>query len=78
MFEKIKDEIDFIKIYYLHITNYYKYDELKQNCFEILSYINNTNTISDNEKEWLRDFVFRNYDDIISIWKYDTISKGDF
>lgn len=78
MCEKIKDEIDFIRIFYLHITNYYKYDELKQNCFVILLYINNTNTISDNEKECLRDFVFRTYDDIISIWKYDTISKGDF
>lgn len=78
MFEKIKEEIDFIRIYYLHITNYYNYDELKQNCFEILLYINNTNSISDNEKECLRDFVFRTYDDIISIWKYDTISKGDF
>ena len=78
MFEKIKEEIDFIRIYYLHIINYYNYDELKQNCFEILLYINNTNTISDNEKECLRDFVFRTYDDIISIWKYDTISRGDF
>ena len=77
MFEKIKEEIDFIRIYYLHITNYYNDDELAQNCFKILLYINNTNTISDNEKERLRDFVFKTYDDIISIWKYDTISRGD-
>ena len=78
MFGKIKEEIDFIRIYYLHIINYYNYGELKQNCFEILLYINNTNTICDNEKECLRDFVFRNYEEIISIWKYDTITKGDF
>ena len=77
MAEKIKEEIYFIRIYYTHIMNYYNYDELKQNCFEILLYIN-TITISDNEKEYLRDFVFSTYDDIISIWKYDTISKGDF
>ena len=77
MFEKIKEEIDFIRIYYLHITNYYNYDELKQNCFEILLYINNTNTISDIEKVRLQDLVFRTYEDIINIWKYDTISKGD-
>lgn len=78
MFEKIKKEIEFIRIYYLHITNYDNYDELKQNCFEILLYINNTNTISDNEKELLQDFVFSTYDNIIGIWKYDTISRGDF
>lgn len=77
MFEKIKEEINFIRIYYLHIINYYEYDELKRNCFEILLYINNANTISDNEKDCLRDFVFKTYDDIISIWKYDTISKGE-
>lgn len=77
MFEKIKEEIYFIRIYYLHITNYYNYDELKQNCFEILIYINNTNTISDIEKVRLQDFVFRTYEDIINIWKYDTISKGE-
>ena len=77
MFEKIKEEIDIIRIYYLHITNYYNYDELKQNCFEILLYINNTNAINDKVKECLRDLVFRTYDNIISIWKYDTISKGE-
>lgn len=76
MIEIIKEEIDFIRIYYLHITNYYNYDELKQNCFEILLNIN-ANTISDNEKECLRDYVFKTYDYIISIWKYDTISRGD-
>ena len=77
MSEKIKEEIYFIRIYYTHIINYYNYDELKQNCFEILLYINNTNTISDNEKVRLQDFVYSTYNDIISIWKFDTISKGE-
>lgn len=77
MFEIIEKEIYNIKFNYTKLENYYNYVELKQNCFEILLYINKTDTICDTEKKYLSNLIFSTYNDIISIWKYDAISKGD-
>lgn len=78
MFEIIEKEIYNIKFNYTKIENYYNFEELEQNCFVILKILNDTIMICDMQKRYLEKLLFTVYDDIVRLWNFDDITKGDF
>ena len=78
MFEKIKKEIYDIKFKYTKLENYYEIEILEQDCFILLKHIHDSKTICDKQKNKLQILLFNTYDEIIDLWIYDNISKGDF
>ena len=77
MFEKIKKEIYDIKFKYTKLENYYEIEILEQDCFILLKHIHDSKTICDKQKNKLQILLFNTYDEIIDLWIYDNISKGD-
>ena len=77
MFEKIEKEIYDIKFKYTKLENYYEIEILEQECFILLKHIHDSKSICDNQKNKLQNLLFNTYDEIIDLWLYDNISKGD-
>ena len=77
MFEIIEKEICDIKFKYTKIENYYEIEILEQECFTLLKHIHDSKTICDKQKNKLQNLLFNTYDEIIDLWIYDSISKGD-
>ena len=77
MFEIIEKEIYNIKFNYTKLENYYNFEELEQNCFVILKILHDTIIICDIKKRYLEKLLFTAYDDIVRLWNFDDISKGD-
>ena len=77
-YERFKNEIYFIKYYYTNLINYYNFEELKQNCFNIFKNIYDSISLSSEEKDLLQNKLFNTYNNIIWIWNFDDISKGEF
>ena len=78
MFEKIEKTIYDIKFKYTKLENYYEIEILEQDCFILLKHIHDSKTICDKQKNKLQILLFNTYDEIIDLWIYDNISKGDF
>lgn len=78
MFEIIEKEIYNIKFNYTKLENYYNFEELEQNCFVILKILHDTIIICDIQKRYLEKLLFTVYDDIVRLWNFDDISRGDF
>ena len=76
MFEIIEKEIYNIKFNYTKLENYYKFEELEQNCSVILKILHDTITICDIQKRYLEKLLFIVYDDVVRLWNFDDISKG--
>lgn len=77
MFEKIKKAIYDIKFKYTKLENYYEIENLEQECFILFKHIHDIKTICDNQKNKLQNLLFNTYDEIIDLWIYDNISKGE-
>lgn len=78
MFEIIEKAIYDIKFKYTILENYYEIEILEQDCFMILKHIHDSKLICDKQKNKLLNLLFNTYDEIIDLWIYDSISKGDF
>ena len=77
MFKKIEKEIYDIKFKYTKLENYYEIEILEQDCFILLKHIHDSKTICDKQKNKLQFLLFNTYDEIIDLWIYDNISKGE-
>lgn len=77
MFEIIEKEIYNIKFNYTKLENYYNFEELEQNCFVILKILHDTIIICDIQKRYLEKLLFTIYDDIVRLWNFDDISRGN-
>ena len=77
MFEKLKKKIYDIKFKYTKLENYYEIEILEQECFILLKHIHDSESICDNQKNKLQNLLFNTYDEIIDLWLYDSISKGE-
>lgn len=75
MFEIIEKEIYNIKFNYTKLENYYNFEKLDRDCFIILRIIDETMNIW--RKRYLEKLLFTIYDDIVRLWNFDDISKGD-
>ena len=78
MFDIIEKEIYNIKFNYTKLENFYNFEELEQNCFVILKILHDTIIICDRQNRYLEKLLFTIYDDIVRLWNFDDISKGDF
>ena len=78
MFEIIEKEIYDIKFKYAKTENYYEIEILELDCFILLKRIHDSKSICDKQKNKLQILLFNTYDEIIDLWLYDSISKGDF
>ena len=78
MFEKIEKSIYDIKFKYTKLENYYEIEILEQDCFILLKHIHDSKSICDKQKNKLENLMFNTYDEIIDLWLYDNISRGDF
>ena len=77
MFEIIEKEIYNIKFNYTKLENYYNFEKLDRDCFVILRILYETIMICDMQKRYLEKLLFTVYDDIVRLWNFDDISRGD-
>lgn len=77
MFEIIEKEIYNIKFNYTKLENYYNFEKLDSDCFVILRILYETIMICDMQKRYLEKLLFTIYDDIVRLWNFDDISRGD-
>ena len=77
MLEIIEKAIYDIKFKYTKLENYYEIENLEQECFILLKHIHDSKLICDKQKNKLQILLFNTYDEIIDLWIYDNISKGD-
>ena len=77
MLEIIEKAIYDIKFKYTKTENYYEIENLEQDCFILLKHIHDSKSICDKQKNNLGNLLFNTYDEIIDLWIYDSISKGE-
>lgn len=73
----IEKAISDIKFKYTKLENYYEIEILEQDCFILLKHIHDSESICDKQKNKLQNLLINTYDEIIDLWIYDSISKGD-